>query len=255
MIAYVAKDLGSGLCLRVHDTVRLPAFSTVKVLLAAAFWRAVERAELDAAAPYVVEPGRAVGGSGVLRGFRHAAAIALGDLVHLMLAVSDNEASNIVASAVGFARVNALADELGMGGTVMARLMCDAEAVEAGRENYTCAADLATLVEELAGGELLSAGVRQAVLASLSLQEHLDGIARYLPAGAEYAGKCGDDSPVCRYAHDFGLVGDGGLRAAVVVLSKDADGFEAVARTGAALFGALRDAADGEAVSAVATAR
>jgi beta-lactamase class A len=255
MIAYVAKDLDSGLCLRAHDDVRLPAFSTVKVLLAAAFWRAVERGELDDAAPHVVEPGRGVGGSGVLRGFRYAASISLGDLVHLMLAVSDNEASNIVASAVGFARVNALAAELGMGSTVMARLMCDAEAVEAGRDNYTCAADLATLVEELAGGPRLSAAVREAVLASLSLQEHLDGIARYLPASAEYAGKCGDDSPVCHYAHDFGLVCDGGMRAAVVVLSEDAGGFEAVARTGAALFGALGDAADGEAASAGTTPR
>ena len=255
MIAYVAKDLDSGLSLRAHDDVRLPAFSTIKVLLAAAFWRAVERGELDAAAPYDVEPGRAVGGSGVLHGFRHAASIALGDLVHLMLAVSDNEASNIVASAVGFARVNALAAELGMGSTVMARLMCDAQAVASGRDNYTCAADLATLVEELAGGERLSAGVRDSVRASLSLQEHLDGIARYLPPGAEYAGKCGDDSPAGRYAHDFGLVCGGGARAAVVVLSEDAGGFEAVARTGAALFGALSDAAGGEAASADVTAR
>ena len=253
MIAYVAKDLGSGECLSAHDDVRLPAFSTVKVLLAAAFWRAVDGGELDDAARYAFEPGGSVGGSGVLRGFRHAASIAYGDLVHLMLAVSDNEAANIVASAVGFERVNALAAELGMGCTVMARLMCDAQAVQAGRDNFTCAADLATLVEALAGGERLSVAVRDAVWASLEKQEHLDGIARYLPAGAVYAGKCGDDSPVCRYAHDFGLVRAGGLRAAIVVLSEDAGGFEAVARIGAALFGALSGAADGEAVSAALT--
>jgi beta-lactamase class A len=253
VIAYVARDLDSGACLHVHDDVRLPAFSTVKVLLAAAFWRAVESGELDEAAQYAVEPGGSVGGSGVLRGFRHAASIAYGDLVHLMLAVSDNEATNIVASVVGLERVNALAAELGMARTVMARLMCDAEAVLAGRDNYTCAADLAALVEALAGGERFSPAVRNAVWASLEKQEHLDGIARYLPAGAAYAGKCGDDSPAGRYAHDFGLVRAGHVRAAVVVLTEDAGGFEAVARTGAALFGALSGAADGEAVSAAIT--
>lgn len=239
MIAYVAKDLDSGLCLRAHDDVPLPAYSTIKVLLATAFWRAVERGELREAEPYAFQPWSSVGGSGVLRGFRHAARIALGDLAHLMLVVSDNDATNIVAAFVGFDRVNALAAELGLGRTVMARMMCDREAVAAGRENYTSAADLAALLEELATGKRLGLFVCEAVLASLEKQEHLDGIARYLPPGAAYAGKCGDDSPLGRHAHDCALVRERDRRAVVVVMGEDAGGFEAVSRTGAALYGAL----------------
>ena len=46
MIAYVAKDLESGMRLSAHDDVQLPSCSTIKVLLAAAFWRMVARGEI-----------------------------------------------------------------------------------------------------------------------------------------------------------------------------------------------------------------
>jgi beta-lactamase class A len=239
MIAYVAKDLASGVRLAAHDDVRLPAYSTIKVLLAAAFWRAVESGDLDEAETLVFRPRSGVGGGGVLRGFRHVAELALADYAHLMLAVSDNDATNIVAGVVGFERVNDLALELGLRQTAMRRLMMDAEAVAAGRDNLTSAADLAALLEELATGETLGPAVTGPIWASLERQEHLDGIARYLPARASYAGKCGDDSPVGRYAHDCALIGEGRRRVIMAIMTDGAGGFEAVSRTGAALYEAL----------------
>jgi len=166
--------------------------------------------------------------------------LALADYAHLMLAVSDNDATNVVARIVGFDRVNDLADALDLRQTAMRRLMMDAEAVAAGRDNHTCAADLAKLVEEIAGGEILGPAVAGPVLASLERQEHLDGIARYLPAAASYAGKCGDDSPAGRYAHDCALICEGDSRVVMAIMTDGAGGFEAVSRTGAALYGALR---------------
>jgi beta-lactamase class A len=243
MIAYVARELGSGRTLSAHEDVQLPSFSTIKILLAAAFWRMVARGELDEAQEYCFEPGRCVGGSGVLRGLRHAATLSLSDVLHLALVVSDNDATNIITSFVGFERVNALADELGMTQTRMRRLMMDPEALAAGRDNLTSAGDLARLLETLAVGGELEPLVCTRVLASLELQEHLDGIARYLPPDACYVGKCGDDSPVDRYAHDCALVGTGDRRVVLVVMTRDAGGFEAVARTAAALhtaFGEVR---------------
>jgi len=239
MIAYAAKDLTTGNCLTSHEEVQLPSYSTIKVLLAAAFWRAVESGDLDEAQPYAFEPRRSVSGGGVLRGFRHVAELALADYAHLMLAVSDNDATNIVAGAVGFERVNDLAARLGLRQTAMRRLMMDAEAVAAGRENHTSAADLAALLEELATGETLGPAVSGPVWASLERQEHLDGIARYLPPSAGYAGKCGDDSPTGRYAHDCALIRDGDRRVIVAIMTDSAGGFEAVSRTGAALYEAL----------------
>ena len=239
MIAYVARELDTGRTLSAHDDVQFPAYSTIKVLLAAAFWNMVARGELDEAQTYCFEPGSCVGGSGVLRGLRHAATLSLADVMHLALVVSDNDATNIVASLVGFERVNALAEELGLTQTRMQRLMMDQEAVAAGRENSTSAGDLARLLGELAAGEALEPLVGERVLASLELQEHLDGIARYLPPEACYAGKCGDDSPTGRFAHDCALVTTGGRHVVLVVMTRDSGGFETVARTGAALYAAL----------------
>ena len=57
----------------------------------------------------------------MLRGFRHATKLALADYAHLMLAVSDNEATNVVAGFVGLDRVNDLAAELGLPQTATSR--------------------------------------------------------------------------------------------------------------------------------------
>jgi beta-lactamase class A len=239
MIAYVASELDTGRTLSAHDDVQLPAYSTIKVLLAAAFWRMVARGELDEAQPYRFEPGSCVGGSGLLRGLRHAAELSLADLMHLALVVSDNDATNIIAEVVGLERVDELAAGVGLTRTRMRRLMMDQDAVAAGRENLTSAGDLAHLLEELVAGETLEPLVGERVFASLEMQEHLDGIARYLPPGARYAGKCGDDSPVDRFAHDCALITTGDRRVVLVVMTRDSGGFETVARTGAALYAAL----------------
>ena len=239
MIAYVARDLESGRSLSAHDDVQLPSYSTIKVLLAAAFWRMAARGELDDAQPYAFTPGSCVGGAGILRGLRHDATLSLADLMHLALVVSDNDATNIIAEVVGLERVNALAGELGLRQTRMQRLMMDQDAVAAGRENLTSAGDLAHLLEEVAGSGTLGPFVGERVLASLEQQEHLDGIPRYLPADAVYAGKCGDDAPIGRFAHDCALLSEGDRHVVLVVMTRDCGGFETVARTGAALYAAL----------------
>ena len=132
MIAYVARALDTGRTLSAHDDVQLPAYSTIKVLLAAAFWRMAVAGELDEAQPYSFEPGSCVGGSGVLRGLRHAAELSLADVMHLALVVSDNDATNIIAEVVGLERVDELAAELGLTQTRMQRLMMDQAGVPPG---------------------------------------------------------------------------------------------------------------------------
>ena len=241
MIAFVARDLRTGRCLASRERTRLPAFSTIKVLIAAAFWEAVAEGVLRETRVYAYQPWSGVGGSGVLRGFRHAAKLTLADCAHLMLAVSDNTATNIVLAFLGLARVNALAGRLGLADTVVQRAMMDEAAVREGRDNLTSAADLAALLEELAVGTRLGPAVTGPVWASLEAQEHLDGIPRYLPPAAVYAGKCGDDSPAGRYTHDCGLVREGERRVVMAIMTDGGEGYEAVSRLGAALYEALRD--------------
>jgi beta-lactamase class A len=231
MIAWVAKDLDSRRVVQ-HDGARImPAFSTVKVLIACAFWRAVERGDLREARPYAFQPWSSVGGAGVLRGFRHAARITLADLAHLSLVVSDNDAANVVLAFTGHETVAATAAELGLADTTVQRAMMDTAAVAAGRDNVSSCRDLARLMEELVTGERLSAAVRDPVLRSLEQSEHTDGLPRYLPLDTVYAGKQGDDAPDGVHRHDCGVLRLGGQTIVMAVMSDAGEGYEGVART------------------------
>src|ERR1035437_9332420 len=77
VIACYGKDLTSGRRNGSHQYVVMPSFSTIKVLLATTFWRAVTAGELGEARPYAFQPWQAVGGGGAGRrtgAARHRAA-------------------------------------------------------------------------------------------------------------------------------------------------------------------------------------
>ena len=241
VIAWAAKNLSSGRASASREGLVMPSFSTIKVLLAAAFWRAVAAGELREEQSYAFQPWQAVGGAGVLRGFRHAARLTLADYLHLALVVSDNDATNVVLAFVGYERVAALAAELGLSDTVLRRQMMDWDAATAGRDNLTCARDLATLLELLAGHDpRIGMAACERVLDALALQEHRDGLPRGLPADVVYAGKPGDDMPEGRFCHDCGLVSTPAGETLVLAVMTDGEGgYHAVAATGRRLYDEL----------------
>ena len=73
----------------------------------------------------------------------------LGDLLKLMIATSDNTATNLVIKRIGFSAVNELAQKIGMGQTCLRRLMMDTEAAARGEENTTSLSDMCRLYERL----------------------------------------------------------------------------------------------------------
>ena len=111
----------------------VPAASTIKIFVASAFWGAVakaggpdpdERVEVPAAAWSVAD--------------RLAGPVTLADCALLMLAFSDNAATNVLLGRLGFDAVNEEAARLGAERTQVRRLM-----MGDGPENLTCARDLA----------------------------------------------------------------------------------------------------------------
>ena len=119
--------------------------------------------------------------------------------------------------------------------------MMDWEAAAAGRDNTTCAADLAALLEMLVRADpRIGAAAGENVCGSLALQEHRDGLPRGLPAGATYAGKPGDDLPEGRYCHDCGVISTpDGETLVMAVLTDGEAGYEAVAAAGRRLYDEL----------------
>lgn len=105
----------------------VPAASTIKLFVASAFWRST----LDPAEPVEV-PHAGWSVADVL------SSVTLADCALLMLAFSDNAATNVLLERLGFDAVNEEAERLGARSTRVQRLM-----LTDGPENVTCARDLA----------------------------------------------------------------------------------------------------------------
>jgi hypothetical protein len=105
----------------------VPAASTIKLFIASAFWRSgldpAERVEVPPV-PWSVADA--------------LASVTLGDCALLMLAFSDNAATNVLLERLGFDAVNEEAARLGCERTEVRRPM-----IGDGPENLTCARDLA----------------------------------------------------------------------------------------------------------------
>ena len=120
----------------------VPAASTIKLFVASAFWRS----ELDPAEQTAVP---AVSWS---LADRLAGPVTLGDCALLMLAFSDNAATNVLLERLGFDAVNKEAARLGARRTEIRRLM-----MADGPENVTCARDLAVALAAIREPRVLAA--------------------------------------------------------------------------------------------------
>jgi beta-lactamase class A len=215
----------------------MPAASTVKVLISAALWCAVEEGEIDAGRRILAGDAPAPGGGGLLESLDHATALTLADLDVLMLAVSDNAATNALIEVVGMARVNDLAARLGLGGTALRRTMMDVESAERGDDNTTCAGDMATLMAALGRSTEMPRRACRRVLHGLGQSHHTDVIARHLSApGRIVACKQGMLDTVL---HDVALIEDGSARVALAVLSSPPAAAEGLARLAARVHAAV----------------
>jgi beta-lactamase class A len=215
----------------------MPAASTVKVLISAAMWCAVEEGALDAGRRLSVRETPAPGGGGLLESFDPGTELTLADLDILMLAVSDNAATNALMDVVGLDRVNALGERLGLAGTALRRPMMDVEAAERGDDNTTCAGDMAALMAALGRAAEIPLRACRRVLHGLGQSHHTDVIARHLSApGRVVASKQGMLDAVL---HDVALVEDGRARVALAVLSTPAAAAEGLARLAARIHAAV----------------
>lgn len=197
-----------------HDSTRVvPSVSTAKV----AILLGMLASGLPWEAPLSLPVDR-VGGCGPLSLLPSVTALPAGELARLMIALSDNDAANVLLDAVGFPAVAAVLDRAGARHTVVRRHFMDLAAAREGRDNLTCAADLADLLVELREGRLLGAADTERALEVLREQQFVDGLPAYLPRRVRVASKTGE-RPGMR--HVMGLLECGREWVAVAVLVTD----------------------------------
>jgi beta-lactamase class A len=187
-----ARDLVSGEEIAVNADARFPTASTIKsaVMLEAHHQMAVGRLS-----PHATVPLRAddkVGGSGVLNRMHDGLAVTIADLLHLMIALSDNTATNMLIAQVGTARVNERLESYGLRETKLFRptfrdgrpdVLPDLE-----REfglGMTTPREMARLMALIAEGKAVSADASAAMLDTLRRQQDRAMIPRLLPQDAQ----------------------------------------------------------------------
>ena len=116
--------------------------------------------------------------------------LTLRDLATMMVAVSDNSATNVLIDRVGMDNVNSLMSSLGLKHTLLRRKMMDLKAAGEGRENVSTPREMATLLEQLYRQKVLNKEMTDDFFKVLST--HKDSwIPRYLPEGLKMANKPG----------------------------------------------------------------
>lgn len=158
------------------------------------------------------------------------------DLATMMVAVSDNSATNVLIDRVGMDNVNALLDTLGLHNTRLRRKMMDIKAAAEGRENISTPQEMMTLLENIYNGKVL--GKESTADFFKMLSTHKSGfLTRKLPDDVQIANKPGELEAV---RNDSGIVFLQNRPYIICVmttyLARERDGEEAIAKISTAAF-------------------
>jgi beta-lactamase class A len=117
--------------------------------------------------------------------------LTLRNLAVMMVAVSDNSATNVLIDRLGRENVNALLDSLGLSHTRLLRKMMDLKAASEGRENISTPGEMMTLLEDLYRGKVLSKDLTDDFFKVLATHKS-SFLPRDLPEGLKIANKPGE---------------------------------------------------------------
>lgn len=124
------------------------------------------------------------------------------DLATMMVAVSDNAATNVLIDHVGMPNVETMLGSLGLKNTHLQRKMMDLEAARQGRENISTPREMMTLLEAIYRNKLFGAELTADFFKVLSTPKD-SSIPKLLPPGLTIANKPGELEAV---RNDSGIV-------------------------------------------------
>ena len=126
----------------------------------------------------------------------------LKEMLYWMIVLSDNTATNAVLTLLGFEKINAYCESLGLTASSVHRKMLDFEAVKAGRNNYTSAREQFKCYDLLYREAMLNRELRAVAVDFLPRCRHMDGLQRYITDNVKVLHKPGG---LDHLAHDAGV--------------------------------------------------
>ncbi len=148
----------------------------------------------------------------------------------MMVAVSDNSATNVLIDRIGMQNVNAMLDSLGLAHTRLRRKMMDLQAAKEGRENISTPREMMTLLAAIYRGKVLNKESTVDFFKMLSTNKE-SFIPRDLPTDLKIANKPGELEAV---RNDSGIVFVEGRPYVICVMTaflrNERDGEEAITK-------------------------
>jgi beta-lactamase class A len=205
--------------------------SSIKITVLANLYLQAEQGKLKLTDPYTVQSSDLVPDSDIMNGLTPGVTrLTLRDLATMMVAVSDNSATNVLIDRVGMANVNAMLDSLALTHTRLRRKMMDLEAAKQGRENISTPREMMTLLDAIYHGKVLNKESTAEFFKMLSTNKN-SWIPRDLPADLKIANKPGALEAV---RNDSGVVFVEGRPYVICVMTSflrnERDGEEAISK-------------------------
>ena len=225
------EDLTTGDQFFLHDNEVFAQASSIKIAILADLDLQAQQGKLKLTDLYTVQASDLVPDSDIMGGLTPGVTrVTLRDLATMMVAVSDNSATNVLIDRLGMDNVNAMLDSLGLAHTRLRRKMMELEAAKQGRENISTPREMMMLLGAIYRGKVLDKESTANFFKVLSTNKD-SWIPRDLPAEVKIANKPGSLEGV---RNDSGIVFVAGRPYVICVmtafLENERDGEEAISK-------------------------
>jgi beta-lactamase class A len=200
-VGVFALDLGSRAEIALNADRRFPTASTIKTAVMVEAYHQAAEGKLSLDDTLTLSDTDKVGGSGVLNGMSSGTSLKVRDLVHLMIVLSDNTATNLLVNKLGTSRIDARLVSYGLKDTKIFRpTFRDGKPdifPEFEREfglGMATPREMAKLMALIAEGGAVNNEASASMLATLRRQQDRAMIPRLLPDGVQVGNKTGTDS-------------------------------------------------------------
>ena len=225
------EDLNTGEHFLLNEDEVFAQASSIKITVLANLYLQAQQGKLKLTDLYTVQSSDLVQDSDIMNGLTPGVTrITLRDLATMMVAVSDNSATNVLIDRAGMENVNAMLDSLSLAHTRLRRKMMDLQAAKQGRENISTPREMMTLLDAVYHGKVLNKESTADFFKVLSTNKD-SWMPRDLPADLKVANKPGSLEAV---RNDSGIVFVEGRPYVICVMTSflrnERDGEEAISK-------------------------
>lgn len=177
-----ARNLTTGEEIRVNADLSFPTASMIKIVILYELVRQCARGQAQLWERMTLRKTDKTLGSGLLVDFDEGANLTLRDLAVMMMAISDNTATNLLIDRLGKHAVNEAAREAGMARTEL-RNKIDFDQIRQSNDNLAVSVpqDFCDFLTALHRGELIPPPFVEQMLGIMRIQKYIEPLRKHLP--------------------------------------------------------------------------